>query len=159
MPKNSHLHLQYQIKRHYIIKQHIPTVMKKTLIAFALVGISLATLAAPTSGKNSTKKATSTATTTTVAAEAAPAIDNAAEEQLAYENMMKAMFSRLAATSVPATANYEFELGQLRLQNQILAGQIEELNAQVAFSNMMTAAVLQASQIETPIVSKKKRRH
>jgi hypothetical protein len=125
--------------------------MKKITLAVAVLAYSFAAIATPNSGAITNKFNAKKVAAPAASAEAPPLINNDAQEQLAFENMMNAMFRSLGTkASVPASNSAEVELNQLRGQNQLLTERIQALQDEVAFNNMMTAAFLQSTAIATP---------
>ncbi len=143
--------------------------MKKTLTTLALAGLSLTLLATPTSSsiveKSSVKKvevANPIAGKSDLQTqdESLSPEENQLQEQLAYENMMVAMFSQLGVStkSVPSLNKSDREVEELRLQFEALQLENSALKDQVAFANMMTAAFLQLQMEKTVRPSKHRHR-
>ena len=142
--------------------------MKKTLTTLALAGLSLIVMETPTSSSNVEKSSAKKVEVTNgivgkldfqMQNESLSWEDNQLQEQLAFENMMTAMFSRLGVStiSVPSLNKGDAEVEALRLQFEALQLENVALKDQVAFANMMTAAFLQL-QTEKSVRAEKNRR-
>lgn len=124
--------------------------MKKTLFTFALAAISFAVMAKPTLSNNEEKSTTkkveiSNANTRDLKN---AFIVNEMQEQMAFENMMTAMFNQLKVSEKTSLSknSLEAELTELRLVNETLLDENDNLKAQVSFANMMMAAFRQLRQ-------------